>query len=198
MNNPTTLIDVADNVVKIGLGGIIAGVSAWLVARYSHQTQIAKLEAEHKNEMAKLQAEQRGAFDKMEFERKTKILTECAEFCNKLFENTVYYVVLTNRLSRADESTKVVEAKRIFARTNEFLAIANDSMRCEGSLMLLGELDCHKAIAEFFSACKEHITQSSEIIQKCSGEQITMDENHLRLLRATAMNELQKAFKRLA
>jgi len=44
----TTWIEVVDNAVKIGLGALIGGVFAWLVARYNAKMAVDKVRAERR------------------------------------------------------------------------------------------------------------------------------------------------------
>jgi hypothetical protein len=128
-------IPVIDNAVKIGLGALVGGFFAWLVARHNAKS----------------------AIEKLVFERRTKILSETAEIFEAYFQSFLKY---SNRLcgiaeaSRSRPTKPSVEAfydSLLAEQANEALKLRfqmseqmERTFTAQSQLMLLDEEKCLK------------------------------------------------------
>jgi len=130
------VFQVVDDAVKIGLGAVIAGVFAWLVARHNNRSAILKLK----------------------FEKKTQILSEAAkiheEHFQAFYKYTLALVVIdaerNKKMStdRAQEIHGQLLAHLLQEATGQRLQMAQKipaTIYVQSQLMLLGE---HAAVAK--------------------------------------------------
>ena len=145
-------IPVVDNAVKIGLGGLIAGVFAWLVARHTSQSSMQRLH----------------------FERRSKILSDVAQQYEIFFQA---FLKLSSHLQGMTEATstpskneadKIVKEDFNLQWTDktmqlqlEYVEKLQNSFTGQSHLMLLGEPDCmakaqalHAAIVAAHGSCR--------------------------------------------
>lgn len=184
-----TWIEVVSDAVKIGLGAIIAGVFAWLVARHDSKSAIQKLR----------------------FERRTKILSDVAQQYETYFRS---FLKLTQHLSGIDAAEKAPfknEADKLIRP--QFLAdlraeganlrmrLIQESVEClagQSQLMLLGEKECVKRTGHLSRAI-----QDADMSYKFDGK--TFDLSGLekanvavREERKLFYEEMRKAFDRIS
>ena len=138
----TTWAQVFDDAVKIGLGALIGGFFAWLVARYNAK----------------------GAIQKLMFERRSKILADAAQTFELLFQSFLKYSNLLHGIAGASEDKpenpmgRAVCDSFLAEKANEAVNLGTQmqdpleqSLRAQSQLMLLGEEECRKK-AEALSA----------------------------------------------
>ena len=129
----TTWVEVADNAVKIGLGGFVAGGFALIVARHQASRELQKLK----------------------FERRSKILSDAASKYEDSFQSWFRYssmlpglaLVATNQnqnlleveISRAYLSQEITKTTDMRVKMQEAF---QKSFYAQSSLLLLGEKEC--------------------------------------------------------
>ena len=182
-----TWIDVADDAVKIGLGGVIGGVFTWLVARYNAKSTIQRLQ----------------------FERRSTILLRAADVYEAFFQAWFKYSTLLIGIANASQTTPKNEleadifhsllAERGTEATDLRLNMKQkmeESFTAQSQLMLLGEEHCKKCAEGLHRAI-----MAADAGYKFDGQSFdltnfTVTHEEVRKAREAFYNEMQKAFHR--
>ncbi|HKW29316.1 MAG TPA: hypothetical protein VJT54_08280 [Verrucomicrobiae bacterium] len=180
------MLQVIDDAIKIGLGGIIGGIFAWIVARHNNKSVIKKLE----------------------FERRTRILSEVAEsyenFFQQFFEFSTCLCVLAETAGKKADNpqaqalfdaffqTKLNQANRIHVEKAQRL---HETIKAQSQLLLLGEQSCMEKAQAMMSAM-----MGAEASYKFDGKSFDMSQYEqtgkiVRAAREAFYKEMQKAFK---
>lgn len=183
----TTWIDVTDDAVKIGLGGIIGGAFTWLVARYNAKSTIQRLQ----------------------FERRSNILSQAAEVYEAFFQAWLKYSNRLHGIAKAsqtppdnqrdaliyhgllvDQGTEATDLRMHMKQKME------ESFTAQSQLMLLGEERC-KAGAEAL----HRAIMAADAGYKFDGDSfdltnVTATHDGVRNAREAFYKEMQKAFHR--
>lgn len=138
-----TWLEIMDSAVKIGLGALIAGASAWMLARgqYSHDLRKSKVT------------------------REFELLKDIAEKVERFTHSALKYWAISadwHRARRANpraiESANLLEAKKeLFSRFNELTS-------AEAFLLLLGQQDAQahlRAYGEHVMVYRRNVSRSS-------------------------------------
>ena len=123
-----TWLEVIDSAVKIGLGALIAGVSALVLAK-----------AQHRNTLAKDRAE-----------REFQLLKEIAEKVERFTHAALKYWALSadwHRALRKDPEAK--KSAQLRAAQDELFDRFNDVTNAEATLLLLGQEDAQAQLRTY-------------------------------------------------
>jgi hypothetical protein len=184
----TTWAQVFDDAVKIGLGALIGGFFAWLVARYNAK----------------------GAIQKLIFERRSKILSDAAQTLELLFHSFIKYSNHLHGIAGASKDKpknpmgQAVCDRFLAERANEAVNLQSQmtepleqSLTAQSQLMLLGEEECRKK-AE--ALCAAIITANASY--KFDGTSFTIEHSNttreaVAECREAFYREMQKAFRKM-
>jgi hypothetical protein len=186
--NAITWAQVIDDAVKIGLGALIGGFFAWLVARLKGKSEIRKLI----------------------FERRSKILSEATQTFEAFFQAFFKYSSALCGIAEASknkpdgnaalyyESFLAERAGEALAMRVEMMKQMHDSFTAQSQLMLLGEKRCKEKAEALYSAIV-----AADASYKFDGKSFTLAEwqatsEAVRDARIAFYDEMQETFKREA
>ncbi|WP_407471148.1 hypothetical protein [Xanthomonas campestris] len=141
-----TWLDVIDSAVKIGLGAVIAGISAFALSRSQHYREMTKAKVE----------------------REFQILKDVAEQTERLTQSALRYWSLTGDLHRSRRSSKALSAKKEADFTESKEALYNsfhELTSSEAKLLLLGKQDAQTALrtyGDMISSFRKSVISDSE------------------------------------
>lgn len=139
-----TWLEVIDSAVKIGLGALIAGVSALVLAK-----------AQHRNTLAKDRAE-----------REFQLLKEIAEKVERFTHASLKYWALSadwHRALRKDPEAK--KSAQLRAAQDELFDRFNDVTTAEATLLLLGQEDAQaqlRTYGDYVVSFRKTVSNSAE------------------------------------
>lgn len=181
-----TWVQVADDAIKIGLGALIGGVFAWIVAWHNNKNAIKKLE----------------------FERRTRILSEVAQCYEDFFQ--AFFKFGRHLCYLADASKKELESEKARALLQAMLQSElnnahslqvqlaqkrDETIKAQSQILLLGEESCLEKAQLMMKAIMD-----AELSYKFDGK--SFDVSHyeetgkiVRSARESFYKEMHKAFK---
>lgn len=139
-----TWLEVADSAVKIGLGAIIAGLSALALAKAQH----------------------RNTLDKARIDREFQLLKEIAEKVERFTHSALKYWALAadwHRALRKDPSAK--RSDQLKHIQNELFDRFNDVTAAEASLLLMGQETAQSELrtyGEFVVSFRKSVANASD------------------------------------
>ncbi|HWW00543.1 MAG TPA: hypothetical protein VNZ64_12660 [Candidatus Acidoferrum sp.] len=138
-NADLTWVQVVDDTIKIGLGGAIAGVFAWIVARHGS----------------------RSAIQKLQFERRSKMLADTAKTYEEFYQTFFDFGRYLHGLSAAAKIAKersgsdwqnhplfVKTVEEVLALQRELDKTLSNTVAAQSQLMLMGENQCEQAAGQ--------------------------------------------------
>lgn len=183
----TTWIQVIDDAIKIGLGALIGGFFAWLVARYNAKSTIQKLA----------------------FERRSKILSDAAQSYESFFRAFLKYSTHLCGIAEASQAKSTGSSGEAFYhsfladRATEALKLRihmvesmQQSFAAQSQLMLLGEDRCRERAESLYAAI-----MAADASYKFDGKSFTLAQYQptseaVRDARIDFYREMQTAFRR--
>jgi len=136
MSDSTTILDIADNAVKIGLGALIGGLTTIVLARINNKHVSIKA----KND------------------KKYEILEDVVVKIDKFNKSTsLYWVRITDAFSKIDQGVKVSKKE-----TNKIKILEQDLFEnftvisiCKAKLLLIGASDASKKLIAYHDEVSE-------------------------------------------
>ena len=173
-----TLLDVIDSAVKIGLGALIAGLSALVLSRSQHHRDLSK---------AKIN-------------REFEILKDVAEQTERFTQAALRYWSLasdSHRLKRNSKSLSERKEKDFAESKSALFDIFHELTSSEAKLLLLGKRDAQSALrtyGEMVSSFRRSAVNESQLMSDTEIE--TWRENILKT-RERLLSELHLCYQRL-
>ena len=171
-----TWLEVVDSAVKIGLGAIVAGISALVLAKAQH----------------------RNTLDKARIDREFQLLKEVAEQVERFTHSALKYWALAadwHRALRTNADAKRSEQLR--QAQSELFDRFNDVTAAEASLLLMGQeaAQCElRTYGEFVVSFRKSVTNASEPM---SDEVINDYRTYFLRARATFFSALHAIYRGL-
>jgi hypothetical protein len=125
-----TPIEIIDTAIKIGLGALISGAAAFLIARLNHSKEMEKSRAN----------------------RRRELLEEIAERTEKFNSATVRYWAITDERVQCEARNEPLPALRQeeWKTADELLNNSfEEATNAEAKLLLLGEEECQTLLREY-------------------------------------------------
>jgi formiminotetrahydrofolate cyclodeaminase len=209
-------MDILSDAVKIGLGAIIGGGFAVIVAVISGGVTYIAAKQSHKTELAKLEREHRNSIGKMEFGRRTKLLTDVASALENVMTTFAKYSIHLDSISRqahegiraeSDPNTsEVAKAYREGEIANaieeaiqmrlKIHAMIHDLLTEQSHLMLLGEDACRGRMEMFVKTIQAVAEDYGFPGKNLNMSNFEANSVRVRDARAAFYKEMQSAFKR--
>lgn len=139
-----TWLEVVDSAVKIGLGAIIAGLSALVLAKAQH----------------------RHTLDKAKIDREFQLLTEIAEKVERFTHTALKFWALASDWQRALRTNPhVVRSSQLKKAQAELFDRFNDVTAAEATLLLMGQEEAQSELrtyGEFVVSFRKSVLNSTE------------------------------------
>jgi hypothetical protein len=180
-----TGIEVLDDAVKIGLGGLIGGIFAFLVARQGTKGNIQRLK----------------------FERRSKILQEAAQKYEDFFQAFYRYSSLLAGIEGAKPPEDVLariafrdllreQIKKALGLRFQWAEQTNNALAAQAQLMLLGEEQCRKRAEALWKAIVDADAGYQFDGSKFDLSRADETEKVVRDAREAFYKEMQRAFEK--
>lgn len=172
-----TWLEVIDSAVKIGLGALIAGLSALALAK-----------AQHRNTLAKDRAE-----------REFQLLKEIAEKVERFTHTALKYWALSadwHRALRKDPDVK--KSAQLRAAQDELFARFNDITTAEATLLLLGQEDAQAQLRTYGDYVVSFRKTASNSAEPLSDEIINDYRTYFLRARSSLFKKLHSIYQGLA
>jgi len=173
-----TLLEVVDSAVKIGLGALIAGISALLLSHSQHRRDL----------------------NKAKVEREFQILKDVAEQTERFTQAALRYWSLASdahRLKRHSKALSDRKEKDLAESKRALFDIFHELTSSEAKLLLLGKRDAQSAVrtyGDMVSAFRRSAVSDTQLMT--DGEIDTWRENILKT-RERLLHELHTCYQRL-
>ncbi|WP_312704138.1 hypothetical protein [Stenotrophomonas lactitubi] len=173
-----TLLEVLDSAVKIGLGALIAGVSALLLSRSQHRREL----------------------DRARIDREFQLLKDVAEQTERFTQASLRHWALSTDAHRARRLKKPMTERKVLnlAESNDTLFnIFHELTSSEAKLLLLGNRDAQQALrvyGEMVIAFRRSAMSDSETM---SDAEIDTWRANILKTRERLLDELHRCYRQL-
>jgi len=171
-----TWLEVVDSAVKIGLGALIAGLSALFLAKAQH----------------------RNSLDKVRSEREFQLLREVAEKVERFTHAALKYWALAADWHRAlRKDPEAAKSKALRAAQDELFERFNDVTAAEATLLLIGQEDAQAQLRTYGEYVVGYRKAVANISDPMSEETINDYRTYFLRARASLFKQLHAIYRGL-